>query len=252
MGRIIVTCIALLFMAHSAFAAHPLITDDAGTQGKGNFLLEVNGQYETDEEDGVDAEAGEIKASLSYGVTDTVDVVVGLPYETMREDEGHDLAKTNGIGDASVEVKWRFFEKEWLQLAFKPGLTLPTGDEEEGLGTGRMTYGAFFIATAARGPGAVHLNIGYVRSENEGEEEREDIWHASLAGELDVVKDLKAVANIGIERNPDPASHTDAAFIIVGLIYTVTDSLSIDVGVKGGLTDPEADLTVLAGMAWKF
>jgi hypothetical protein len=253
MGRIFVVCIAVLLLAAPvAFAAHPLITDDAGTQGKGKFQLELNGQYDTDREEGVKAEAGEIKASLSYGITDAVDVVVGLPYTTVREKEGRDLAKTDGIGDTSVEVKWHFFEKDWLQLAVKPGVTFPTGNEDKGLGSGRVTYGAFLIATAARGPGALHLNIGYVRNENEGEAEREDIWHASLAGELEVVKNLKAVANVGIERNPDPYSRTDAAFILGGLIYAVTESLSVDVGVKGGLTDPEADCTVLAGLAWKF
>jgi hypothetical protein len=53
-------------------------------------------------------------------------------------------------------------------------------------------------------------------------------------------------------RNPDAESHIDAAFILGGLIYALTEDLSVDVGVKGGLTEPEADYTILAGMAWKF
>ena len=36
----------------TVFAAHPLITDDTGTQGKGKFQLEVNGEYAHEDEDG--------------------------------------------------------------------------------------------------------------------------------------------------------------------------------------------------------
>ena len=102
-----------------------------------------------------------------------------------------------------------------------------------------------------KGPGAVHGNIGGMRNENDTDE-RKDIWHASVAGELEVIKNLKAVANVGIERNPDAESNADAAFILGGLIYALTKDLSVDVGVKVGLTEPEADYTILAGMALKF
>jgi len=42
--------LALLLFAGPSWAAHPLITDDTGTQGKGNFQLEFNGQYDRDKE----------------------------------------------------------------------------------------------------------------------------------------------------------------------------------------------------------
>ena len=41
--------LSLFFAAH-AFAAYPLDTDDAGTQGKGKFQIEVNGQTVLDED----------------------------------------------------------------------------------------------------------------------------------------------------------------------------------------------------------
>ena len=42
--------VALLLIACPSWAAHPLITDDTGTQGKGKFQLELNGQYDWDKE----------------------------------------------------------------------------------------------------------------------------------------------------------------------------------------------------------
>jgi len=36
------------------------------------------------------------------------------------------------------------------------------------------------------------------------------------------------------------------------LIYSATEKLALDLGVKGGLTEPETDLVALAGLAWRF
>ena len=65
----------------------------------------------------------------------------------------------------------RFYEHADLSLAIKPGLTLPTGDDEKGLGTGKATYRLFFIASQEMDPWAFHLNLGYIRNENTLEEE---------------------------------------------------------------------------------
>ncbi len=81
---------------------------------------------------------------------------------------------------------------------------------------------------------------------------RKGIWHVSVASEIEVIKDLKAVANVGVERNQDKTSNTHPAFILGGLIYSITDNMAVDFGVKGGLNKPENDLTFLVGMAFKF
>ena len=35
--------VIMIFMTGTAFGAHPLITDDAGTNGKGKFQMELTG-----------------------------------------------------------------------------------------------------------------------------------------------------------------------------------------------------------------
>lgn len=189
---------------------------------------------------------------LSYGITDNVDIVFGMPYQWFKvKEDGEVTSKEDGISDMSLEIKWRFYEKDGLSLALKPGITLPTGDDDKGLGQGRATYSLFLITTKEIEPVVLHLNLGYVRNENKLDE-RNDIWHVSLAGETEVVKDLKVVANIGAERNPDKTSNTHPAFILGGLIYSITENFDIDVGIKAGLNKPETDLTFLAGIAWRF
>lgn len=95
------------------------------------------------------------------------------------------------------------------------------------------------------------MNLGYKRNENIVDE-REDIWHASLAGEFKIMKNLKLVANIGSERNADKASDSNPAFLLGGFIYSIRQNMDIDFGVKGGLNKAEADITYLAGIALRF
>ncbi|KJU85302.1 conserved hypothetical protein, secreted, partial [Candidatus Magnetobacterium bavaricum] len=75
----------MVFVVSSAgFASHPLITDDAGTQGKGAFQLELTGEYGHDRQDGVTTRETGIAATLTYGIIDPVDIVIGIPYQHIR------------------------------------------------------------------------------------------------------------------------------------------------------------------------
>ncbi len=241
----------LLVNAGETFAAHPLITDDTGTQGRGKFLLEVNSEFAHEDEDGTKVDTFEVAPTLSYGILDNIDLVLGVPFQSIRTKEEGETFTESGISDISLEVKWRFYEKDGLSLALKPGISLPTGDEEEGLGAGRAGYSLFFITSKEIEPWAFHLNLGYIRNENKAEE-RKNLWHASFAGTVEVAKDLKLAGNIGIEKNTDRTVETDPAFILGGVIYSITENLDIDFGIKGGLNKPETDYSLLAGIAWRF
>lgn len=234
-----------------AFAIHPLITDDTGTQGKGKFQLEVNGEFANENEDGAKANTTKISTTLSYGIVDDIDFMLGVPYQFIRiKAEGATTAE-NGISDISLELKWRFFEKGGLSLALKPGMSFPAGDEKRGLGSGKTAYSIFFITTKEIEPWAFHLNLGYIRNENNANE-RENLWHASVAAQVEALKNLNLVANVGLERNTDRLVDTPPAFVLGGLIYSVSETFDIDFGIKGGLNKPETDYSVLAGITCRF
>ncbi len=261
MFKRIITTVVVLLWSGLAFAAHPLITDDTGTQGKKKFQLEVNSEFNNDKEtkDGMVTREtdSEVAAILSYGITDNVDIVLGLPYQWKKtKEDGAVTSDVDGISDTSIEVKWRFYEKDGLSFALKPGIALPTGDENKGLGNGRASYGLVFTATKEIEPWAFHLNLGYTHNEYELREDKEanrkSIWHVSLASEVEVVKGLKAVANIGMERNPDKTSSTHPAFILGGLIFSLSENFDIDFGIKGGLNKPETDYSILAGITLRL
>jgi len=231
--------------AGKALAAHPLITDDAGTQGTGKLQGEVNGEYANDNGNSETT----LGVTLSAGVRDTVDIVLGVPYVFISErDDSGDRVHENGLSDISLELKWRFYEKDGLSFALKPGFTLDTGDEGRGLGDGRPGYHLFFISTKELEPFSVHLNLGYSKNRKE----LRDIWHYSLAGEFEAGKALKVVANIGGETNTDRSSSVSPVFLLGGIIYSVRENLDIDFGMKTGLNKAEPDYTVLAGMTYRL
>ena len=237
--------VVVLLWSGLAFAAHPLITDDTGTQGKGKFQFEVNGEYVNDNGNSVT----EIAAIFSAGITDNLDLVVGMPYQFLRTKDGDGNRTTeNSISDTSIELKWRLYEKEGLSFALKPGVTFPTGKDEKGLGDGRASYSLFFITTKEMEPFTLHLNLGYIKNRTE----LRDIRHYSLAGEYKPVKDLRIVANIGGETNADRGSNVHPIFLLGGVIYSFRENIDMDFGIKTGLNKAEADYAVLAGLTYRF
>ena len=251
----ILSFVLFIIGAKPGWAAHPLITDDSGTQGKGKYQIELNGEYEHDNEDGVKSEATTIAGAFSAGLTDTIDLVLSVPFQFTREvedvDDGHQTTDEEGFSDISVEVKWRFFERRGLSFAVKPGVTFPSGDRDKELSGGRMTYSIYLISTLEVRPVCFHANVGYIQNENKNDE-RKELWHASLAVEYAVAEKLKLVANAGCEKNPDFESQTNPAFILGGVIYSLTDYLDVDMGVKGGLNDVSPDYSILAGLTLSF
>lgn len=256
-GFFIALCLALLLSAPTLlFAARPLVTDDAGTVGKGKVQLETGVEVYSwkDTEDGVELkeDATEVSAVLTYGLTETIDLVAGIPYAWHKlKEDGVVAFDKNRFSDTSLEVKWRFFEKDGIGLALKPGITLPTGKYEDKFGSGRVTYGMTFIASKELDPFAFHFNAEYARNENKLGERR-DLWGANVAAAYRIVKGLNLVGNIGLERNPDPERKTLPAFGLVGFNYAVADFVVIDAGCKFGLNKQEVDHAFIGGLTLVF
>jgi hypothetical protein len=252
-----------LLSAKQLYAAHPLITDDTGTQGRGKFQIELVSEFSTDEErvDGIGTKetGGEAAAVVSAGLTDNLDLIVALPWQwyAVRED-GIAVADDEGLADIAVGLKWRVYDNDesGLSLALTPRISIPTGDETKGLGSGKVSGGIMGILSCESRIGSLHANFGYLRNayrlEADNLSSRQDIWHASLAAEINFIGELTTVANIGIETNEDRSSNTHPAFILGGLIYGLTDNLDVDLGVKAGLNKAETDTTLMAGMAVRF
>ena len=243
--------VIILAFTADTFAVIPLITDDTGTQGKGSFQLELLGQYGQDSEESITAKNADLLTTLTYGIIDSVDIILNVPYRAWRIEDPGSMVKGDGVTDLAIEAKWRFHEQGGLSFALKPGFTIPTGDEQEGLGAGRMRYYLIFIATKKMKPWEFDMNLAYIRNENTVGE-RKNIWFASFDTQIEVIENLKLALDAGVATNPDSSSNTPLAFILGGLIWSLRENFDIGLGVKGGLTKPETDVAVRGGITWRF
>ncbi len=259
--RYIFLVFMLTFLCNQVFAAHPLITDDTGTQGKGKFQIELNSEFnndkETEQDITTDETSNEIATIISYGIKDHIDIVLGIPYQANQLKEDDSITSDDkGLSDISIESKWRFYDKNGLTFAIKPGFAFPTGDENKGLGNGKISRSLTFITTKEINKTVIHINLFYTHNDFDLKEDKEanrkDIWHASLASQISATEQLDLVANIGIESNPDKISNVHPSFILGGVIYSIKENFDVDLGIKGGLNKPETDSTFLAGFAYRF
>ncbi len=257
MKHLVLSVMGFFLMTTSAFAGHPLVTDDTGTQGTGKIQVELGMSYFYDKEKANElttykTDGGEAAFGLTVGLFDTLDIVLGLPYAWYsREENDVFIGREDGLSDITLDFKWRFFEKNGWSLAVKPGIRFPTGDDNRGLGSGGTGLRVFLIATRELEPAAIHVNVGYTRQENTTEECK-DIWHASIAAEVKVIQKLKLLANIGIVRNPVYLSNNHPVFFLGGASYDLTEKITLDVGIKYGLTTTETDWTALTGVTLRF
>jgi hypothetical protein len=239
----------------TAFAAHPLITDDTGTLGKGRFQLEASGSWLTDQED---VDSGGMREITKFattvfaaGIAETLDLMIGVPYVWTETKETGMNTKASGLFDSIIEAKWRFYNKQKLGLVIKPGILLPTGEEDKGLGTGRGGYSAVIILTVDAEPWAFDANLGYLYLPNRPGE-RSNIWLVSLASRFAVAERWKIVGEIGATRNTDPVDNSNHVFGQVGLIYSPKDYLDLSAGFLAGLNDEEVDQSARVGVTIRF
>lgn len=258
--RLALTLTAALCAPAVARAAHPLITDDAGTLGGGVRQLEITSAVSRDSEgsgaERVSDDTGEGGVGIGYGLLDRLDVLLGIAASWSRvQQQNGPISETHGIGDLAVELKWRAFETGGFALALKPRSTLPTGDPHRGLGTGRACFGLTLIASQDLGPVALHANVSYLRDRYARREDRDasrlDRFHASLAATFQVAEHLRLVADLGAETPPDRASSTPA-YVVGGSVFAASNDVDLDVGLKAGLSAPEPDIAGLLGATYRF
>ena len=234
-----------------AYAAHPLLTEDTGTQGDGKFQLELMVDKTRDRPPGVTVRELQTAAVLSYGIMENADLQFGLPYLRQHSHDASGRHVSRGPLDASIDLKWRFFEREALSFALKPGVTLPTGNEGRGFGAGRPNWGTLLVLTYAPGPWAFHSHAGYRRNNNSAGQ-RKDLAHISAALTWQATDALKLVADVSADSNPDRADRSTLRYAVLGLIYSVTPSLDLDAGIKHGHGQAATDRAFLVGAAFRW
>jgi hypothetical protein len=191
----------------------PLLTDDPGTPGDGNW--EINLAFAVESlEDETTFEAPLL--DINYGVGDTIQLKFELPWIFLHQDGD---GTKNGLGNSAFGIKWRFLDEDpdGLSMSVYPQFQFrnPTSSGDRGIVDERMEL--FLPVQAQKTFGAVSVNpeIGLLVREGQ-----RDQWVYGLAvgyqaspdvdllGELHGtaltdMSDYDAVVNLGLRWHLD-------------------------------------------------
>jgi hypothetical protein len=237
----------------SARAFYPLETDDTGTQGTGGWQLETSAELSQDKNAGQTTKERGIGVGLTYGWTDTLDI--GLKLGHIRNDDGTTV--TSGLGDTEVGFKWRVFEKDGLSFAVAPALVLPTGDDEKGLGNGKISFGLNLITTTAfENNWDLHANLAWdhvnIKDPISSDESNHDLWRISAALDKRFTEHWLAAIEMGLARAEEKAADENPAFAAVALVYSPSKTMDFSLGYKASLNENETDSTMLFGGTFRW
>ena len=212
----------------AAWAGHPMMTEDTGTQGTGNAELELGYAQSTSGSGG----ASLFQPQLSYGVTPALDLIVQPAWQSVAGGAG---GRVHAFGDTNLDVKWRFMGASPWSLGVRAGLVVPTSQEGLGIPHDRVAAHAVLVGTADLTPVTLNANLGMARAPTDAGG-RTDLYHASLAALYSVNEKLFLLADAAADTNPLSTGSTWQGTLLTGLIYTLRPGLDLDAGYRARLT----------------
>lgn len=233
---------AVLLAAAAAHAAHPLVTEDTGTQGAGNVELELGNSWGLDHGAHVYAFAPQV----SLGSSSNLDLIVQPSWLDSRTPPA---TRVQGPGDTNLDAKWRFFGQAPMSLGVRAGIEAPTA--ATGLGLSRTGYHAVAVATWDTAPLTLHGNLGYAFVP-EGAGGRSNVYHASAAAMFAYNESLIFVAEGATDSSPVAVVGTRPAVALAGVIYTARPGVDLDLGYLTGVNSAAAVHRWLLGVTIRW
>ncbi|MDY0747849.1 hypothetical protein SNE35_25325 [Paucibacter sp. R3-3] len=245
--RFFACLLASFILAGPAHAAHPLQTEDTGTQGEGNLELE-NGLDRARNRDG--SRDFSYQPQLSWGLTPEVDLIVQPSWLAHRDPAGGPTHRA--AGDTNLDAKWRFYGSAPWSLAVRAGVTLATSGQDLGQPKGTVGAHGLLALTLDAAPLTAHFNVGAAENPNDVGQRRR-IASTSVALMWQASDALILTMDGSLQSNPDPFRKAWPGLLLGGVIWTVRPGLDLDVGWQKsyGPAQP-ARRDLLMGLTWRF
>jgi hypothetical protein len=240
----------------SSFALQPLVTDDAGTVGAGTRQLEVSFDRERTRWSGEGTErVNSVPVTFSYGLTETLDISVGIDYSRIRASG----ERASGFGNTAIGGKWRFFENEdsgtSMGLSAEVALPVSSRREDDGLGAGKTSGSLTFLLSQELPFGEIHFNAGAGRERFRHSEDNTTSRYFSVAPVWSVSERWKLALDVGIDLSRSGGHTVRSRFAEIGAIYTLNENVELAIGYIRTTDDesPKARTNgVTVGLAWQF
>jgi hypothetical protein len=217
---------ALAALAFAVEAAHPLISEDTGTQGAGRTELELG--TATAHVDG--GRVLELDPQLSYGALDTLDLIVRPSLFYLSGGAALAADRRQGFGTTALDVKWRAFGEAPWTFGLRGGLDLPTATV--GLGPHQLGHHVLLMATYDAAPLMITTNLAYAHLPRDSEVAfvRRDLVRLS-AGLLSSLSDtVRLAGDLALARAADATEHGLPAVGLLGLIVRTPVGIDVDAG----------------------
>jgi hypothetical protein len=241
-GRGSLLC-ALALATSVAFAGHPMLSEDTGTQGRRNAELELG--YAWGQDHGLSSFL--FQPQLSYGVSSTLDLII-QPSWTSVDTPG--VGREKGLGDTNLDFKWRFYGAAPWSVGVRAGLELPTAHDDLGLADHKVSGHGILVFTGDFNPVTIHANLGYTRAP-EFENARANLYHFSAAAMYAANERMFFIFDTAVDSNPDSRQSMPPAVALLGLIYTARPGLDLDLGYRSRLNTAAPIRQFLLGVTYR-
>jgi hypothetical protein len=239
---VVLFCGVLIGVRGDAFAGHPFGTEDAGTQGKGNVEVEFNLERQHGNDGTKTTSLGN---GITMGIAPKIDLAVGYSYDFTKADDG---TKSRGMGPVEATLKTTVIEGKdrFPSLGVKAGFSLPTSEGEQ------TALLATAIAEWTFEPLTVFANVGAdIGTRLAGNAERTTLIRSSVAGSWEIRKEWSLLSELLWEKQTSPSAPSTAEWLI-GAKKEISKTLSVDAGVRWGLTNDSPHVTYLLGFTLGF
>lgn len=204
----------------------------------------------------------------NVGLHDRIDLGFAVPFVHLSLDgtrvnvyrgssllQARATAQATGFGDVAVRGKFNLFANRGAGVAVIEEVRLPTGREEDLLGTGQTSFRTVFIASSMGGPVEGHGNVGFTVGglsdsfDYRGAVTMSPAAHVTLVGEL-LGRHISDLGTLAQERVTHPllagvdtirlvstGESVNIASFVVGTKWNVSDTWLANVNLSLPLTN---------------
>jgi hypothetical protein len=222
-----------LSLGGRAFAGAPFVLDDSQTNKEGKWEIDLSASYQ-DNSYGYNGTAPQVE--IDYGIVDTVQlgIVESTPFVHLNGG-----STDYGIGDTQVILKWRFIDPDdsgWAPgIAIAPEVIAPSGNANEGLGTGHTQFFLPLWLSKNLGRWTPFGGGGYNVNPGAGNKN----WWIGGAGTTFALNDTWSVGGEIFYQQPTQVGETNSTTFDLGLIYNIDDIQHILISAGRNITHDE-------------
>ena len=215
----------------------PLNTSEATLLEPGHFALAAGVKH-------IKQSGGDNEYTLvtdwEYGFLNRFELDLELPFTYLKQTGP---VGNYGLGDMAMwlgcDLKKEQNAVPALALAFSWKTT--TGSQDKGLGTGENTYQGTFLLSKTFGKTSAHFNGSYTFADN-------PVIGYNFALKQSMNDKLTLAAEI-YEQKDQKASENNTTDGLIGAIYALSPSASLDFGIGRGFTTASPDLRITGGVS---